>query len=526
MKLLLVDDEESTREGLLKFVKWEEIGIHAVEIAENGEEAVELARKLLPDILLTDIRMPNMDGIELARSIKEFLPDCKIIFISGFADKEYLKSAIRLNALEYVEKPLDMEEVTDTLSRAVRLCQNDKERKEHERKAKESMDKSIPLLKQKIGFGLVSEGDEESILKELETIGFDTSVSWSYVTFAVKVKQMEGEELKDKSTISEEQMLMDIFSSDYLAPIFSGYNNDGIQILHAALKSSSFTSIHSFAERIKEYLTNMYQHQALVSIGVGKPVTSIRDIHTSFQYAAEAIKRIFFSGYGTILKYEETQVPYKTDNLLVEEFSGKLGMGERIESIHVIKKVTDHMNQMSTANIEKIRTFFLKLYMTLEAEIDKRGLRETILTDYGHGEEIFMNLETVAEISDFLIERIIVFFDILERKNRIGSSLFDIQEYIKRNCGDSSLSVKTIAEYANYSHYYLCSFFKKNTGITVNNYITKVRMEKAKELLKDKKMKLYEISKNIGYSNPNYFIKLFKKYEGCTPTEFKEKYYL
>jgi len=252
LNLLLVDDEESTREGLLKFVKWENIGIHRVEIAENGEEAVELARRISPDILLTDIRMPNMDGIELAAAIKEFLPDCKIIFISGFADKEYLKSAIRLNALEYVEKPLDMEEVTDTLSKAVRLCRNDKERKEYERKAKESMDKGIPLLKQKIGSGLVSEADEESLLRELEMIGFDTSFPWSYVTFVVKVKQIESSESKDKSIISDEQLLTDIFSSDYLAPIFSGYNNGGIQILHAALKSNSFSSIYVFAEKIKE----------------------------------------------------------------------------------------------------------------------------------------------------------------------------------------------------------------------------------------------------------------------------------
>lgn len=426
LKLLLVDDEESTREGLLKFVNWKQIGIDAVEIAASGEEAVELARNISPDILLTDIRMPNMDGIELAAAIKEFLPECKIVFISGFADKEYLKSAIRLNALEYVEKPLDIKEVTDTLSRAVQICRNDKEKKEYERKAKESIDKGIPLLKQKIGSALVSEADEKSIMRELEMIGFDSSLPLFYVTFAVKIKQFEGRQAKDKSTLSEEQLLTDIFSSDYLAPIFSGFNNGGILFLHAALKSSSFSSTHAFAEKIKEYLMNIYNHQAFISIGVGSPVMTIKEIPMSFQNAMDAIRRIFFSGYGTILKYEEAPVPYNIDYSLAEEFSDRLGMGERIEAINVVKKVTSHMNQNSTANIEKIRTFYLKLYMILETEMDKRGLDKSVFIDHENSEEVFMNLETVFQISDFLIERIKIFFDIIKQKNQIGSSLFGI----------------------------------------------------------------------------------------------------
>ncbi|RAU98094.1 response regulator [Paenibacillus sp. YN15] len=525
MRLLLVDDELSTREGLLKFVEWGKIGIATVNIAGNGEEALELARSLSPDILMTDIRMPNMDGIELASEIVKSLPSCKIVFISGFADKEYLKSAIRLNALGYVEKPLNIEEVTDTLARAVQACLNDKEKKEYERKARESMDKGIPLLKQKIGSELVAEANGANVLSELEATGFDTSFPWRYITFAVRLKLKPDLETMDTDKLSPERLLSAIFSADKLSPVFSGYSNGGILILHAALKSGGASAIAELAENIREYLETEGDHQALVSIGVGKPVTAIREIQMSFKHAMDAVRRTFFSGYGFILKYTAESVPYKADYVLIEEFSDRLNKGDRAEAVNVVKRAVYPMQQANSADIEKIRVFFLKLFMTLETEMDKRGLQKNTVIDDGNDEKAFMDLDTVAEISDFLLERTNLFFDIIEQKQQVGSSLYDIQEYIKKNYGDSNLSVKSIAEYANYSHYHLCYMFKKQAGTTINNYITQIRMEKAKELLKNKTVKLYEISKKVGYSNPNYFVKLFKKVEGCTPTEFKEKYY-
>lgn len=527
MNLLLVDDEESTREGLLEFIDWKKIGIDRVEFAENGEDALKLAGSILPDILLTDIRMPNMDGIELAAAIKDFLPECKIIFISGFADKEYLKSAIRLNALGYVEKPLNIEEVTDSLSKAVQLCLSDRENKNYEHYANERIARGIPLLKQKIGSELVSEADEENVMRELEMTGFDTSFPWRYVTFAAKIKPIGGPESKDMNIIPEEQLLLDILSSNSLAPVFSGYNNGGVLIFHAAFESSSPSAIHDFAGRIKEYLSNACKNQVSISVGIGKTVTVLKEVQESFKCAMEAIHRIFFRGYGYIMKYDEdVKTSYEADHLLAEEFSAALNEGDRLKVINIVKKITFTMGRFNSNEIAKIRAFFLKLFMVLEAEMDKRGLLKKLLIHQGNDEEAFMSMDTLFNISDFLVGRIEMFFDVIEQKNQIGGSLFDVKQYIKENYSDSNLSVKTIAEHANYSHYYLCNIFKKSTGTTINNYITTVRMEKAKELLKDKKIKLYEVSKSLGYSNPNYFIKLFKKYEGCTPTEYREKYYL
>lgn len=129
MRLLLVEDEELTREGLRRMIHWKEIGIAGLLTAEDGEEGLAAAREFQPDIVLTDIRMPHMDGISMAFAIRKELEYCRFIFMSGYSDKEYLLSAIQLSALNYLEKPLEQKEVETAISRAVTLIREDRERR-------------------------------------------------------------------------------------------------------------------------------------------------------------------------------------------------------------------------------------------------------------------------------------------------------------------------------------------------------------------------------------------------------------
>lgn len=129
MKLLLVEDEELTREGVKRVIPWERLGITELKTAEDGEEGLRTALEFAPDLVLTDIRMPHMDGITMAFAIRKHLAHCRFIFMSGYSDKEYLLSAIQLSALNYLEKPIEPEEVERTIERAVALIQEDRERR-------------------------------------------------------------------------------------------------------------------------------------------------------------------------------------------------------------------------------------------------------------------------------------------------------------------------------------------------------------------------------------------------------------
>src|SRR5690606_13038198 len=128
-KLLVVDDESVTRKGLIKHIDWNLLGIHSIEEARDGIEGLEIARSMQPDIIISDIRMPGMDGIDFATQIRKISPECNISFLSGYSDKEYLKAAIHLNVVSYVEKPVNIGELQEAVKKAVELClENEKKR--------------------------------------------------------------------------------------------------------------------------------------------------------------------------------------------------------------------------------------------------------------------------------------------------------------------------------------------------------------------------------------------------------------
>ena len=144
IKLLIVDDEKMTRDSLQEFIPWNELGIDIVAVAKNGIEALKIAKKLCPDIMLCDVRMPKMDGVKLAEEIRILFPSCRIIFLSAYADKEYLKAAINLKALRYIEKPISSKEIEEVVREAVSVHLEETRREAELKSLHESISGSIP----------------------------------------------------------------------------------------------------------------------------------------------------------------------------------------------------------------------------------------------------------------------------------------------------------------------------------------------------------------------------------------------
>lgn len=150
MRLLLVEDEQFTRDGILSIIPWEELGIDQIETAQDGEEGYEKAVSFCPEIILTDVKMPRMDGVSMSFRIRDALPFCCIIFMSGYADKEYLKSAIQLSALNYIEKPFSPEELHSTLKIAVQKCKKHQEQLSCASEMARQLDLSLPMIKNRM----------------------------------------------------------------------------------------------------------------------------------------------------------------------------------------------------------------------------------------------------------------------------------------------------------------------------------------------------------------------------------------
>lgn len=398
LKVIVVDDEVMTRRGLIDFVPWEEHGFEVYGEAADGEEALDLARRVHPDLAICDIRMPKMDGITFAQHLKEIVPECRLIFLSGYSDKEYLKSAIKLNAVDYLEKPVNMQELNALLLRVRDDFSSEISRLNRKNKLQSKIDLSHQYLLNSMMKRIIDdqEYDQAQFADLLEHMGLDFPFGRQYRTVVIENK-------KEPSYQSLTQSLKDLKSMEKMS-ILIAEKDDDLVIVHTDEVS---------ALRLKKIYDDLLaQEKGSYEAGIGAYVDCLEDLESSYHDAKEAI-----AWFG-----------YKYPNELV--------------------------------------------------------------FDDGSGST--------------------------------NSAIRDTERFISENY-DEKITIQDIADEVYLTPQYLCKVFKDETGTTINNYITDMRMEKAKELLMDRNLKLYEIAAQVGYRDPNYFTRVFKRYFKMSPSEYREK---
>lgn len=406
LKVIIIDDEVITRKGLVEFVNWEKFEMRVFGQASDGLEGLALARKVQPDLAICDIKMPRMNGIEFATQIKYVAPNCKIIFLSGYTDKEYLKSAIKLNVVDYLEKPVNMEELTKLLSSVRDLHQLEIDKYNNKNKLIAKFNSS----KQHIIDSIISElsKDEyfemsriERLLKEIE-VYFPMDAVYRMVV--IRNLDLEYEVLFVN-------LLYDLFNEELNCPVLIGRTYDEIRVLHGHCITSDKLVYH-YNEFLKEF---SHRFVLETEVGIGKEVSSLRKIHDSYANALDAIEWNGFKNKNEAVTFE------KSDS-----------------TIGIIR---------------------------------------------------------------------------------------DTEKFISDNF-DKNITIKDISDSVYLTPQYLCKVYKTETGITINTHITNLRMEKAKELLLNRNLKLYEVASMVGYKDSNYFSRVFKKYYGMNPSEYRDKHYV
>lgn len=531
-KVLIVDDERSTRDGLIKSIPWADMGIESIRSAKNGIEALEEADLIPPDILLTDVRMPKMDGIELAARIRERYPHCKIIFLSGYADKEYLKSAIKLDALNYIEKPIDEDEVISTIMKAVSLSREEEEKKKNADKLNNTVKQSLILLKQKLAIDLVSSGtNKDDIEKKLKDSGIDYHNAF-FTSVAIKIISVNALISKDneicKDTVSS---YITTFLERMSIWFLSGFFESDLYIMHLNEKVLNSRNWDSIFQALLNGLNEISESKYHYSIGIGLSVNDIENMQQSFNTAVKAVEAHFFFGKGSIIYYSnlnmQTRKAYAADDDFFTGYTGFLNNNTSDNILALLDRFYKNIMVEKNVDPEYIRDIYLRLLYILNSIANKRGLAIFVEND---SKECFWSLisktATFEEIHSYMILQVKRYFSCIEYKDSCCRSAYEIMNYIQSNYFDRKLSVKSIADEMHFSVSYLCTFFKKSTGKTINDYITETRIEKAKDMLRNKEIKLYEITEKVGYDNANYFTKIFKKHEKYTPSEFREKYFV
>ncbi len=530
LRVIIADDEITTRESLKEYVGWDAFGIDEVLTAKDGLDALELAEKGKPDILVTDVRMPKMDGIALATSIREQYPDCRIIFISGYSDKDYLKSAIHLKAVSYIEKPIDLAEVESVVGQAVELYQEEESRKRDTERLQSSLKQTRPLIRQEIVLHLIKGNkDMEKLSVKFDDPTLELSRTGIFRCCCIKLNWKPDADEKAKS--NSRYRILELFDdSEFIQQpsVIAGITPEDtvVLILSGQLAKSPDTS--GLPETVLKRINTLAGGTFSVSLGIGMEVNTIAELAQTYRQAATSLNMQFYYGSNRIYYYSGSlNKKFTTEKNLFPDFQKYLKKDDMRGALELVKNLTLSIRATGDPEIDRIKNiYFNLLLLVFEAARDRNLIEPVDENDRTYIWQEIDNIGSLSKCSDYIGTSITAVFSKLDNSDSVKRKVYEITKYIKENFHNKDLSIQKIADNVHFSQTYLCSFFKKSTGNTLNEYITDIRIEKAKELLKDNSIKLYEMALSIGFTDSNYFSTLFKKVVGCSPSEYREKYRL
>lgn len=516
MKILIVDDEKLTREGIISSINWTRLGIEEIYEADDGYHGLEAGKKHRPDIILSDVRMPRMNGIEMSKELQKLLPLSSFILMSGYSDKEYLKEAIKLKVINYVEKPIDAKEVEASVKNAL-------EEQYINKKNRIKSDYHNKYTQSKLGLQIiypVAQEKEADIRNQFKDLDYKVKPDTEFTTIIFTLKTaISGltEQYMDELYQNIETTVKK-FHMEYILAI----KNDEFIIVHLFTnKNTSDYAIKQISSSLSEYLSKTY----LYFIAVGKTVTGIKNVYDSYNTAVLLLQSSFFYDYNSIIYQEKAEAQPKTfDNSLLTRFQEGLKQQHKEETLEVAKEIFEFYknNQHVLPTIAK--DLYYKLFTALIETADLYHLSGFFEEGSAGVLEYISKDKNLMELNKMLTDKVHLLFSSMQENTTDNATIYAIKEFIRKNYQNEMLSVKDISEHVFLSSSYLCTMFKNETGKTLNQYITEYRIEKAKSMLKDSRYKIAEISSKVGYSDGNYFGKTFKKLVDLSPSEYRERY--
>lgn len=519
MKLLLVDDEHLTRQGLLNSVNWSKFGINEVLLADDGLRGLELAREHQPEIVLCDVRMPHMSGIEMLENILSVAPDTISILISGYSDKEYLKAAIKLKAISYIEKPLNLTEVEETLGEAVKQYQIAKRYRQNElsrmQNEKESLARLLTMPE--------SEKIHHMIRQRISDLKLNIHDRSCFITWIVELNDSE------QISQSDSEKLQETFAEHIRAM--------GLRILYVQ-KRITYHIFHIYGDAnitgytiksIDKIIKQDYSGIREFHISRGAPSKGISGAYRSYSEAVLLLQSGFFFPSQSIMTPEKKAAYQKKAPLkeaypnLFKDFADTLSHHRPEDCFNILDILYEfYSGNYSVLPIDAKDTCYRLCLLLQEAE-QNLYISSTI---FGSGSSailsFFESFHSFDQMIKAIREKAALFFERLKAMEKENPIVYRIKEYIASHYDNDSLSVRDISEYVDRSVSYICNLFKNETGQTLNQYITEYRLIRAKQLLRDPKIRINKVSNLVGYSDGNYFAKLFKKMEGISPSRYRE----
>ena len=526
-RVLLVDDEEDIRMGISRKMDWESLGFSLAGEAENGAEALELAEQLRPDVVLTDIKMPFMDGLELCAQLRQTLPAAKVVVFSGFDDFECARQAMRMNVFEYILKPINAPELSEVMTR----LKGELDRQLAERRDMETLrrryEENLPLLRELFYTRLLSghirpdQVDDRAARYELEL----PQGVWTVCLFRVEVPT------GDETSEQDELLLLSVrdFLENHLELDRCTFRTllyqDTVAVLACMEDRDLFYPLLGELDR-GCVLCRSYLGISL-SVGVGRCCDWPKFLSTCAEEARSALE------YRVVV--EDTKVLYIGD--LEPDLSIQLTLDEehqRALSAAVKLGTEEQITQTIQSLVTRIRSarispfqvnqYFMEIITFLMKLTRSGGV--AVEEVFGTGFNWMMSINDFAsmeELTCWLTQRCQILRRLLgqKRTDSAGRTVEKAKDFIAAHYQDSDLSVETICAHLHFSPAYFSTLFKREVGMSFTTYVTERRMGEAVRLLRETDEKTYLIAEKTGYADPNYFSYVFKRRFGLSPSKYR-----
>ena len=526
--VMLVDDEEEVRLAIEKKINWQELGFNVVATAENGQDALERALETQPDVVMTDVNMPFMNGLEFSKQLKAQLPATKVVIFSGYDEFDYAKEAIELSAEEYILKPIDADELHQVFARIKVRLDDEVDKRRNMETLEKYYQESFPFFREQFLIGLIEGHIEPDRIDEIAA-DYGQGIEGNFYAVGIIKLSFENQNEINNDTRRLLCVSLNQLAKERLAghPNYYCLNYLGnVIVLGCFERTVEYDEFVTDLDRICKLSAKLLQTNT--TAGVGGMVTELKDLFSSFKSAREAAAyRIILDENQAIsindVEPKEAHINlFETDNVNQILKQIKIGTPEELKgSIH---EFFSNLHQNGVA-LYQLKLSILEAYF----EIIKLARTYDINSEDEKGDkdilELLEKVESLDMVEKWFEDRCFKVKEIVN-KTRLDSTGLMIEKakgYIAEHFTESDISVESLCTYLNVSPNYFSSVFKKNTGLSFVTYLTDIRLKKAVELLENTDEKAYMIAGMIGYEEPNYFSYVFKKAYGISPSKYRQQ---
>ena len=534
IKVLIADDELRICELIFRLIDWESLGMSVIAVAHDGRETIKIIKNEMPDIVITDIRMPGYNGVDVIRIGKEYNSDIQFIIISGYSQFDYAQNAIHYGVSDYLLKPVKAEELTKALLRIKSRIDKNNQMYSQVKKAWTLEQQNRRLYREQLIMEIAHGKGFDVLTKDMNTLNEQYKYEFIPSFFTIVIVKADGLNFEEKTESSFLYEKIQQSLSFAFAPVMQemqGTMLDNGTYIFLFNYENEYAEIESQIHRLlNQMLLQKDVFKKLhLTIGLGKRVNCLVEVGKSYETAYLAIKDRILVGTDRIIEGKEKIVVQDYKDYFLHTVRELENVVENLDD----KRISDIIQEWGTAlskdkeingyQIEQSAKALVNSYL-LSMQKNNYTLDEddNLLKDFMKSIENCISLGEIQELLSGTLEQSLSEY---RHKRALSGSkpIRDAKEYIRNNLA-GNLTIQEVSEYVGYSSAHFSVRFKQECGITFSDYVMESRIEKSKELLKNTRETIESIAAAVGYSDVKSFTKNFKKYTEVKPSQYRKIY--